>query len=154
MVSWYRRVTDDFTAIPACIEFFEKEAADARVELDMYNGRTIEYHAGTLPGYHEFRFAQLQEINAILECLNIQLGVIKSKRFQHYFEHYNRTLTYRDAEKYVEGDQEVVDMLQLINEFALIRNVYTGIIKGLSSKDYMITNIVKLRVAGLDDATL
>lgn len=154
MTSWYRRVANDLTEIPDCIDYFEKEAVDARADFDMYDGKTIEHHVGTLPGHTEFRFAQLQEINAILECLNIQLSALRSERFTHYTEHYNRTLSSRDAEKYIDGDQKVVNMLQLINEFALIRNIFTGIIKGIDSKNFMLTNIVKLRVAGLDDATL
>lgn len=154
MLSWFRQVSANLDAIPACIEFFEKEATEARVELDMYNGKPIEHHAGTLPGNTEHRFAQLQELNAILECLNIQLTAIRSERFTHYTVHYNRTLSSRDAEKYIDGDKEVISMMQLINEFALIRNIFTGIIKGIDSKNFMLTNITKLRVAGLDDATL
>lgn len=154
MISWFRRVSGDLLEIPACIAFYEKEAEESRKELDMYNGETIERHAGTLPGYMEYRFNQLQEIDAILEFLNIQLKSTRSERFVHYFEHYNRTLTYRDVEKYLDGDKAVVSMMELVNEFALIRNIFGGIIRGIESKNYMISNIVKLRVAGLDDARL
>ena len=41
-----------------------------------------------------------------------------------------------------------------INEFALVRNKYLGLLKAIDAKQFQINNIVKLRVAGLDDAEL
>ena len=45
-------------------------------------------------------------------------------------------------------------MAKIINDFALIRNQWLGITKGLDQKQWQITNIVKLRVAGMEDATI
>ena len=48
----------------------------------------------------------------------------------------------------------MISMAQLVNEFALLRNKFLGLMKALDSKQFQINNIVKLRVAGLDDAEL
>jgi hypothetical protein len=45
-------------------------------------------------------------------------------------------------------------MEKIINEFALLRNKWLGITKALDQKQWQITNVVKLRVAGMEDATL
>jgi hypothetical protein len=45
-------------------------------------------------------------------------------------------------------------MAHIVNEFSKIRNKYTGIIKALDTKQWQLTNIIKLRVAGLDDASI
>ena len=74
--------------------------------------------------------------------------------FQKYLEAYNRALTSRDAEKYVDGEDEVVDYEVLINEVALLRNNYLGIMKGLEVKQWRIGDIVKLRTAGMEDITI
>jgi hypothetical protein len=63
-------------------------------------------------------------------------------------------LSSRDAEKYAEGEQDVVDMDHLVNEFALIRNKFIGITKALEAKGFQINNIVRLRAAGMDDIIL
>ena len=44
--------------------------------------------------------------------------------------------------------------LRMINEFALLRNKFLGLLKAIDAKQFQINNIVKLRVAGLDDAEL
>ena len=48
----------------------------------------------------------------------------------------------------------MVDFNHLINEFALLRNKFHGLAKALDAKQFQINNIVKLRVAGLEDVGL
>ncbi len=60
----------------------------------------------------------------------------------------------REAEKYVDGEKDVLDYQKLINDFSLVRNQWLGITKGLDQKQWQITNIVKLRVAGMEDASI
>ena len=45
-------------------------------------------------------------------------------------------------------------MEKIINEFALLRNQWLGIIKGLDIKQWQLSNIIKLRTAGLEDVVL
>ncbi len=115
---------------------------------------SLEKASREMPGQVEWRFNQLQEIEAILEHLNIELRKIRSAKFRQFTEHYNRTLSSRDAEKYVDGEPEVSQMENLINEFALLRNKYIGLTKALDAKSFQINNITKLRVAGLEDVEL
>ena len=60
----------------------------------------------------------------------------------------------RDVDRYVDGEADVVDYEKIINEFALLRNKWLGVLKALDSKQWQITNITKLRVAGMEDARL
>ena len=99
-------------------------------------------------------FSNLQEIEAVLNYLNIQLRKIRRKHFQKYLENYNRVLTSRDVEKYVDGEQEVIDFEMLINEVALLRNRYLGIMKALESKNFMLGHLVRLKAAGMEDFTI
>jgi hypothetical protein len=153
MSNWYYKVVDDLSNVPAFIEHFEEELMQARNELSL-KGKSLERHAAELPGLVEQRFAQLQEIEAVLEFLNIKLKKERSAQFKRYLEAYNKTLSSRDAEKYVDGVQEVVDLTLVVNEVALLRNKFLGISKGFEAKNFMTGHIIKLRVAGLDDASL
>lgn len=153
MSQWYRKVSENLGELPDCIEYYENELEDARFELSMKQ-KTIEKHESELPGIVEHRFNQLQEIEAILEFLNLEQRKLMTKKFKQFFEHYNRQLSSSDAKKYSEGDPEVVDMAILVNEFALLRNKFLGIMKGLDNKSWMLGHVTRLRVAGLDDAII
>jgi hypothetical protein len=114
----------------------------------------VEKNIAAIPGVTEHRFNQLQEVEAVLNYLNIQLKKIRRKHFQKYLEAYNRALTSRDAEKYAEGEDEVIDMEVLINEVALLRNRWLGIMKGLEAKQWQMGHIVRLRTSGMEDITI
>lgn len=150
MSKWYYKVVDNLENIVPCIEYFTKELDAAKVQLSL-KGKSIERHSSELPGIFEERFAQLQEVEAILEYLNIKLSKKRSDVFKKFLEHYQRALTSRDCEKYVDGDDEVVDMTLLVNEFSLVRNRYLALIKGLDSKGWQISHLTKLKAAGMED---
>ena len=152
MINWYSEVARNLDKIPDCINYFDTELQNAKKEVRIYGN--LEKASAALPGIVEHRFNQLQQIEAILEYLNIELRRTRSKSFKKFLENYNRALSSRDAEKYVNGEQDVVDMDKIINEFALLRNQWLGITKGLDQKQWQITNIVKLRVAGMEDADI
>ena len=146
---WYNRVVSSLVNIPDFISHYENELADAK--RDVRIGGRVEINIKELPGITEHRFNQLQEIEAVLNYLNIQLRKIRRRHFQKYLEGYARALTSRDAEKYVDGEDEVIDFETVINEVALLRNKWLGIMKGLESKQWMSGHIVRLRTAGMED---
>jgi hypothetical protein len=152
MSHWYVKISKDINFLPPCIDHFYNELESARAEVKIYGN--IEKASSVLPGIVEQRFNQLQEIEGILEYLNIELRRLRSKTFKKYLENYQRALSSRDVEKYVEGDADVVDMEKIINEFALLRNQWLGIVKGLDIKQWQLSNIIKLRTAGLEDASI
>lgn len=151
-MGWYSRVSRDISEIPAAIQYFETELITARKEVKLHGN--VERASAEMPGLVEHRFNQLQEIEAILEYMNIELRRLRSSFFKKYLENYQRALSSRDVEKYVDGEADVVDYEKIINEFALLRNKWLGVLKALDQKQWQITNIVKLRVAGMEDASL
>ena len=151
-MNWYSKIVDSLANIPDFINYYENELRSAKFEISV-KGK-VEKNLADLPGLTEHRFNQLQEIEAVLNYLNIQLRKIRRKHFQKYLEGYNRALTSRDAEKYVDGEEEVIDFETIINEVALIRNKYLGIMKGLESKNFMLGHVSRLRTAGMEDVSL
>lgn len=146
---WYTRVVNDIGKIPDFITYYNNELDSAKRECKI-NGY-VETNIKELPGITEHRFNQLQEIEAVLNFLNIELRRIRRRHFQKYLESYARALTSRDAEKYVDGEDEVIDFETIINEVALLRNRWLGVMKGLDTKQWQMGHIVRLRTAGMED---
>lgn len=149
---WYNQIINDLGKLPDFISYYEGELGQAKLECSI-RGK-LERQVADLPGITEQRFNQLQEIEAVLNYLNIQLRKIRRKHFQKYLESYPRALSSRDAEKYVDGEDEVIDYETLINEVALIRNKWLGLIKGLESKNFMLGHVTRLRSSGMEDISL
>ena len=146
---WYNRIVQNLGEIPDFINYYENELIAAKQDCNVKGN--LEKNVANLPGITEHRFNQLQEIEAVLQYLNIQLRKIRRRHFQKYLESYARALTSRDAEKYVDGEDEVIDFETIINEVALLRNKWLGIMKGLDAKQWQMGHIVRLRTAGMED---
>ena len=149
---WYNKISKDISHIPDAVLHYETELQAAKSDVRITGN--IEKAAANMPGVVEHRFNQLQEIEAILEYLNIELRRLRSQHFRKYLENYQRALTSRDVEKYVDGESDVVDFEKIINEFALLRNKWLGITKALDIKQWQLSNVIKLRTAGMEDASL
>ena len=152
MAGWYQKIARDIGVIPEAIRHYEDELEVAKSEIRIRGN--LEKASADMPGIVEQRFNQLQEIEAVLQYMNIELRRLRSSHFKKYLENYQRALSSRDVEKYVDGESDVVDYEKIINEFALLRNKWLGITKGLDQKQWQMTNIVKLRVAGMEDASI
>lgn len=149
---FYNQVVNDISKISDFIAYYEKELIQAKKEVSIYG--SVEKNLAMLPGITEQRFNQLQEIDAVLNHLNMQLRKVQKKHFKIYLEGYARALTSKDAMIYANSEDECLEVEELVNEVSLLRNKYLGIMKGLESKNYMISSITRLKCAGLDDASV
>lgn len=152
MSQWYARVSatpGDWTPLVDAIVYFETELEEARRETKLKG--SLEKASARLPGITTHRFGQLQEVEAILKYLQIRMDEIKGGAFKKYLEHYQKTLSSRDAEKYADADAKVIEIALLINQIALVRNQYLAIMKGLDAKNWQISNLTKLKAAGFED---
>ena len=149
---WYNRVVANLGEIPNFIDYYDHELISAKSEIKIQGN--VERALSNLPGLTEHRFNQLQEIEAVLNYLNIQLRRIRQTHYKKYLEAYARALTSRDAEKYAEAEDEVIDMETIINEVALLRNKWLGVMKGIESKNFMLGHVVRLRTAGMEDVVV
>jgi hypothetical protein len=151
-MTWYAKIIADNGKIVEFLDYCDAQLQEAKRDVIIHG--VVEKNITALPGITEHRFNQLQEIEAVLRYFEIQLKKLRRKHFQKYMEAYARVLTSRDAEKYVDGEDEVCDQEAIINEIALCRNKFMGVMKGLESKNFMLGHVVRLRAAGMEDVTL
>ena len=95
MSGWYQKISKDISTIPEALEYFENQLQEAKLEIKIRGN--VEKQAAEMPGIVEHRFNQLQELEAVLEYLNIELRRLRSSYFKKYFENYNRALTSREV---------------------------------------------------------
>lgn len=152
MVEWYHKVVSDPETLPDCLEWYENEYKEATKDVQMKGH--IERDAARIPGIVEHRWSQLQELEALLIWMEGEVKKVKVAAFKKYHENYPRELSSRDAQMYADADPAVLPLVELHNQIALLRNKFIGIGKGLSCKEFQISNIVRLRQAGLDGAYL
>ena len=149
---WFVRVRMDMSVLPDMIDYYNQELEHAQKETRISG--SLEKQNQDLPGQVSHRFNQLQDLESVLKYLNVKYDKQRSDHYRRYLERYNRELSDRSIEKYIDGEADIVDMLGVINEVALVRNRYLGVMKGFDVKSYSLGNIVRLRIAGMNDSEL
>ena len=82
-MSWFNDIRKDISNIIPAIDYYEKQLDEARKECGLKG--SVERHSRDMPGIIEYRFNQLQEIEAILEYLNIDHPKIDLAEIPLYF---------------------------------------------------------------------
>lgn len=157
MRSWYQRVTrdpDDLRPVLDAIDYFAEQYEEALGEVDCLPGRRLIEVAVQLPGIVQHRYDQMMELNAIIDYLEIREEAAVGIQRRYYVEHYNRKLTDRMVEKFAESHADVVALRELRNHVAAVRNKFCGLSKRHEYLHYQLSNVTKLRVAGIEDAIL
>ena len=86
--------------------------------------------------------------------LLVFISTLAEARFVKISETYNTELVASAIEKYIDGEDDIVAWTKAVNRFALVRNQYLGITKGFEIKHFQLSNIIKLRVAGMEDSEI
>lgn len=151
MRKYYKEIVEEnnLDEIPDAILYYNLQLEESRKDLDIKG--SVMKMASMMPGIIEYRFSQLQELEAICQYIEIVKNKAFSMAFKSYFEGYNKTMTSRDAEKYANGDDTVIELAIILNSITVIRDKYLGLTKALESKHYQLTNIIKMKAAGIDD---
>jgi hypothetical protein len=157
MMGWYDKIVSDphdLDPVIGAIDYFEHEYHKARAEVSDLRGQRIHDVATRLPGIVGYRFAQQSELEDILGLLEVREMALLGQKRRHYLEHYNRALSDRMVERYAEAEPDVVAMKELRNRVAAVRNKYVALSKHHEYLHFQLSNITKLRCAGVEDATL
>jgi len=154
MAEWYVRISraDNFDEIPDFWDYYQQEFEKARDDAALFG--SIEQASQKLPGQTLKCWVQLQDIESVLEYLNIQRRRLVIGKMKHFMTAVDQKSNRIEATKWSEGDPEVVNLDIVINDIALLRNKWLGLHQALQGKSFSINNIVKLRVAGLEDEQL
>ena len=159
-MQWFRLVyaaaDDNDTLVQALLasEYYENLYETAKDDVRPKRGTSVESLSTRLPGMVEERYGQLYDLESILELLENRYKKVKQDETKRFFEFYQRSLTYAQAKDYAEATDEVQLIHSAIQRVAAVRNLYMGLYKALDTLQFQISNVVKMRCAGLDDASL
>lgn len=142
----------DLVKAIAATDYYAEQYNEAKEDLNF--SRRMEYMSSRLPGLTEHRFAQLQDMEGIIEHLEDREKRAVADKMRYYLEHYQRTVTDRTAREYAAASDEAHNIRMVIREVAAVRNLYLGIMKSFEYMHFQITNLTKLKCAGLEDAEI
>ena len=117
-------------------------------------GRLIEEVCKTIPHYQARYDQAYHEVKALEEWITVAKERKLARLWKKYNEGYSRQLTTRDIQAYINGEKDIVEINQLLVETTLIKNNLFAIVDAVKQLAWTMSNIVKLRVAQIQDTSL
>ncbi len=138
--------------LPVIFEEFEEEISRAEPLFNL-DGAKLEVVARSLP-YNQAHYDQLaQEAKQLVKWLENERAKIEARLTKNYLNG-QRVYGSRETATLIAGTPEMVEINQLIIEAALLQQKLDAVVDGFRQMGWMLSNIVKLRVAQLEDVVL
>lgn len=138
--------------IPLLPKYEEKvKAAEPIFKLE---GRKLEEIIRTVPHYQASYDQSYQELKALEEWVNNIKEKKVGKLWKKYLEGYQRALSTRDIQSYINSEKDIVELNQIIIEVTLLKNHMSSIVEAIKNLGWMTSHITKLRVAEMQDVIL
>lgn len=151
-MSNFEKAKKDVVALVDFLERCEKDYEKGKLKLNVSGElqREAAQQPGELGYYDELR----AELKALRNYYDQKAKRIRGKLYREYLENYARALQKQDIEQYINADKRWQSADDLYQEVALIYEKYESLIEAFRSKGWMISHIIKLRTAGLEDALI
>ena len=155
-MGWHEKIVSspDLSPVLDAISYYESQYEEACAEAAALSGRRLQEVQTRLPGIVGYRYAQQSELDDIIDYLEIRELALLGQKRRHYLEHYNRALSDRMVERFAEAEDDVVAMKELRNRVAAVRNRFVALSRQHEYLHFQLTNVTRLRCAGIEDATL
>lgn len=160
MKRWFQTVVSAGTAGDAdllvalqAVDAYADEYSEAKKDLRV-DGERIENIAAKIPGMTDHRWAQVMDLNSIVDYLEHRERRALFDEMQRMMDHYQRQLTYQQYKDYADTSDPVQTIRLVRQQVGDVFNLFQGIHKGIDALNYQVSNITKLRTAGCEDATI
>lgn len=117
-------------------------------------GKTLEMALKEQASWYSYYNQNRLELNTIISYLESKLKRIKSNFYIQYNEHYNPKLGERAIEKYIDSEQDVQNMQDLILECQNLLDKYDMILDAFNRRGFVLNNITACRVNEIHDSSL
>jgi hypothetical protein len=153
-MSWYQKIVadpDNLEPLVGAMEYFEEQYQDGLNDMNV-SGKRLWDMSKKLPGLMAYRYGQYKELEAIGHFLDLKIRKHTKSAMEDIMTHYNRAMSERTAEKWAEADEVVVTFKMLKIEVDLLMRKFEGLTKGIEQMHFQMSNLVKMRDAGIEDA--
>ena len=117
-------------------------------------GKNLEAANAEHSSWHIYYETRKAELNSLVKFFEGKTAAARGKLFKKYTETYNRELSDRQKDQYINNDQTYLDQLEVFLEVKELYSKYEVVCNAFQSRGYALNNITKIRVAGLESVTI
>lgn len=140
----------DAEKLSEVLEEYEK-ALDGVEKIIEIKGKKLEHANRENPAWQLFYDQKKIELYTIVKYLELQVNRVRGKAFIRYTETYNRELSDRAKDKYIDNEAAVLAWNELYLEAKELYDKYASVVDAFKTRGYALNNITKIRVVSMEE---
>ena len=146
-------ILDSSDQLMLAIERYDREVAASLSSVEL-RGKTLE-EANMEQGMMLLKYQRLHsEVKNLGRMLEARGSQLKIRRYEHVRKTSDHALSDRMIEKFVDGDQSVLDHYAIVVELKSIEEQLAAVVEALKMRGYALNNITKARIENVHMAVL
>ena len=97
---------------------------------------------------------EVPELKTLVDFVDNQVQRTRGRLFRNFTENFQRDLSDRAKDKYIDGEQAFLDIYEIYLEVKEVYDQYASVVEALKFRGYALNNITKIRVANMENVIL
>lgn len=152
-MSLIERLGKDCKNLPNILIEYEKELEGFEAKLTI-KGKNLETANAEHAGWHLYYDTRKAELYSLVKFFEGKTAAARGKLFKKYTETYNRELSDRQKDQYINNDDVYLRQLEIYLEIKEVYSKYEAVCNAFQSRGYSLNNITKIRIASLESAVI
>ncbi len=154
-MSLIERLGKDYKNLPDILAEYEKGLEEEIVKPKLnIKGKNLEAANAEHAGWQLYYESRRADLHALAKYFEARTAAARGKLFKKYTETYNRTLSDRQKDKYIDNDEQYLSQYEIYLEIKEVYEKYEAVCNAFQSRGYALNNITKIRVASLEDVNI
>lgn len=146
MSSIIEKVSSNLNKLPEILASYEADLENIE-EIIKLKGKTISEANKENPSWIHYFQQRTSELKVLVDYFELQVNRVRGSLFKQYTENYQRELSERAKEKYIDHEEKFVQMNEIYLEIKELYLKFQGVVDALNARGYALNNLTKLIVA-------
>jgi len=152
-LSLIERLGKDYKNLPDILAEYEKGLDEVKQNLEI-KGKLLEAANAEHPAWQLYYESRKADLRSLVKFFEARLLSARGKLYRKYTETYNRELSDRQKDKYIDNEDTYLNLLEIFLEIEEVYKKYEAVSSAFQSRGYALNNITKIRVASLEDVII
>lgn len=132
---------------------YDGELKNAEQDLAI-KGKSLENANRENPSHYAFYDQRRMELKTLVDYMENQVQRTRGILFKNFTDNYNRELSDRAKNQYIDGEQAYLDIYEIFLEVQDVYRQYESVVEALKLRGYALKNITEIRVHQLENVAL
>lgn len=147
------KLTPNLSNFYEILAVYENDLAECQQNLTI-KGKTLEFALKEQPTWSAYYGERAAELSSLVKFMDMHVNRIRGHHTVRYKENYNPALSERMMDKYIDKEEDFLDMYEMYLEVKELHEKYVMVLEAFNRRGFALRDITQSRIAEIQGVTL